>query len=193
MSKENKEIYLCGDFNIDLLKVDRGTYFLDFYSILNGYGILPSIVHPSRVVEGQRPSLIDNIFTNNLKDEISSGNIHLRLSEHFSQFASVNRSKIDIKKFVMCGRDYSRFADASFIDDVSIQRWNTTSNDADGLANDLLWRLDGCVNRHAPTKKLNRKEVQRKLNPWMTNEIMKLIGTRDRLFERKKGSLIILL
>ena len=186
MSKENKEIYLCGDFNIDLLKVDKGSYFLDFYSVLNSYGILPSIVHPSRVVGGQRPSLIDNIFTNNLRDEISSGNIHLTLSEHFSQFASVNRNKIDIKKFVMYGKDYSKFNDASFIDDVSIQGWNTTSDDADELMNDFLWRLDGCVHRHAPTKKLNRKEVQRKLNPWMTNEIMKLIKIRDRLFERKK-------
>ena len=36
----------------------------------------------------------------NLIGEISSGNIHLTLSEHFSQFASVNRSKIDIRKFV---------------------------------------------------------------------------------------------
>ena len=51
---------------------------------------------------------------------------------------------------------------------------------------DFLWRLDGCVDRHAPTKKLNPKEVKRRLNPWMTDKIMKLIRTRDRLFERKK-------
>ena len=51
ISKENKEIYLCGDFNIDLLKIDKGSYFLDFYNILNSYGILPSIIHTSRVVE----------------------------------------------------------------------------------------------------------------------------------------------
>ena len=51
---------------------------------------------------------------------------------------------------------------------------------------DFLWRLDGCVDRHAPTKKLNPKEIKRKLNPWMTNKIMKLIKIRDRLFERKK-------
>ena len=58
VSKENKEIYLCGDFNIDLLKVDKGSYFLDFYSVLNSYGILPSIVHPSRVVGQGRGSWV---------------------------------------------------------------------------------------------------------------------------------------
>ena len=86
----------------------------------------------------------------------------------------------------MFGKDFSKFSESSFKDDVSIQSWNTTSNDANHLVSDFLWRLDGCVNRHVPTKKLNEKEVKRRLNPWMTNDIMKLIKVRDRLFERKK-------
>lgn len=86
----------------------------------------------------------------------------------------------------MFGNDYSNFSESSFCDDVSIQNWNVTSNDANFLAHDISWRLDGCVLRHAPLKKLNQKEVKRRLNPWMTNKIMKLIGIRDRLFERKK-------
>ena len=49
-------------------------------------------------MENQTPSLIDNIFCNNISDEIISGNIYLTLSEHFSQFASVKRDKLDIKK-----------------------------------------------------------------------------------------------
>ena len=175
VSKENKEIYLCGDFNIDLLKINKGSYFLDFYNILNSYGILPSIIHPTRVVEGQQPSLIDNIFTNNLKDELCSGNIQFTLSEHFSQFVSVNRAAIDVKNVVIFGNDYSEFSEQSFCDDVSIQNWNTTSNDANALANDLRWRLDGCVERHAPLKKLPDKEVKRRLNPWMTNKILKIM------------------
>ncbi len=186
VSKENKEIYLCGDFNIDLLKVDKGSYFLDFYNVLNTYGLLPSIIHPSRVVEGQCPSLIDNIFTNNMKDEMCSGNTYLTLSEHFSQFASVKRSKIDLKYIVMYGNDFSNFSESSFQDDVSIQKWNNTSNDCNELTGDFLWRLDGCVTRHAPLKKLNRKEIKRKLNPWISKEILKLLKIRDRLFKRKK-------
>ena len=124
ISKEKKEIYICGDFNIDLLKIDKGSFYLDFYNVLNSYGILPSIIHPSRVVEAQRPSLIDNIFTNNLKDDILSGNIHLTLSEHFSQFVSVKRGEIDIKSIIMYGNDFSKISESSFADDVSIQNWN---------------------------------------------------------------------
>ena len=63
--EENKELYICGDFNIDLLKIDSVASYLKFYNILNTHGLLPFVVHPSRIVEGQIPSLIDNIFSNN--------------------------------------------------------------------------------------------------------------------------------
>ena len=93
LSKVNKEIYICGDFNIDLLKIDDINSYLEFYNLLSSYSLLPLIIHPTRVVDGQEPSLIDNIFSNNVSDEIISGNIYLTISEHFSQFASVKREK----------------------------------------------------------------------------------------------------
>ena len=36
---------------------------LEFYSLLNSHGLLPFIVQPTRVVDSQTPSLIDNIFS----------------------------------------------------------------------------------------------------------------------------------
>ena len=38
----------------------------------------------------------------------------------------------------------------------------------------------------APIKKLSPKEIKTKLNPWITNDILKLIRIRDRLYARKK-------
>ena len=54
----------------------------------------------------------------------------------------------------MYGRDYSKFSEDQFRDDVSIQQWNMSSNDPNLLMNDLVWKLDGCADRHAPTKNL---------------------------------------
>ena len=153
---------------------------------MNSYGLLPLIIHPSRVVEGQTPSLIDNIFSNNIHENILSGNIYLTLSEHFSQFASVVRDKIDVRKINMVGRDYSKFSADTYRDDVSIQNWNLSSNDTNFLMGDFVWKITGCSDRHAPIKKLNPKEIKLKLNPWMTPELLKLIRIRDRLFARKK-------
>ena len=147
---------------------------------------MPLILHPSRVVDGNIPSLIDNIFSNNIDHETVSGNIYLNLSEHFPQFASINRGKIDVKKILMFGRDMSKFNEQNYRDDVSIQKWLHDTDDPNLLMSDLIWRLDGSTNRHAPVKKLNPTEIKTRLKPWITPDIRKLIKIRDKLFARKK-------
>ena len=54
----------------------------------------PHIIQPTRLTENTA-TCIDNIFSNNIQDEIVSGNILFPLSEHLSQFVSVKREKID--------------------------------------------------------------------------------------------------
>ena len=190
VSSENKEIYICGDFNIDLLKLDSCNNYLTFHNLLVSYGFLPLIIHPTRVVEGQEPSLIDNIFSNNISDEITSGNIYLTLSEHFSQFASVRREKMDTKKINIFQRDFSKYSANDFYDDVSIQNWNYELNDSSDLFCDFFWKLKGSTDRHAPLKKLNAKEVKLKSKPWITAELSKMIRIKNKLFQRKKDSLV---
>ena len=97
LTKENKEIYLCGDFNIDLLQIETNNHNQQFYNMLCSYGFLPKIIQPTRVTENTS-SLINNIFSNNnIIDETKSGNILLTLSEHFSQFVSVIRERLDYR------------------------------------------------------------------------------------------------
>ena len=48
-----------------------------------------------------------------------SGNIFLTQSEHFSQFVSIKREKIDYKNLNIFLRDYSKFQSQQFCDDVS--------------------------------------------------------------------------
>ena len=40
LTKENKEIYLCGDFNIDLLQIETNNHYQQFYNMLCSYGFL---------------------------------------------------------------------------------------------------------------------------------------------------------
>ena len=137
------------------------------------------------MVEGQFFSLVDNILSNNLNDSVSSDNIYLNLSEHFSKFVSIKRDKIDLKKITMYGRDRSNFSADYFRDDVSIQQWSSSGTDVNVLTGDFLWRITGCTDRHAPVKKLSPKDVKLRLKPWITTHICKLIKIRDRLYARK--------
>ena len=57
-------------------------------------------------------------------------------------------------------RDYSSFTNESFRDDISIQKWNYSYNNVQDLFNDFYVKLDGCVIRHAPLKKVIAKRDQ---------------------------------
>ena len=186
---KEKEVYICSDFNIDLLKIGSINSNQEYYNLLCSYGLLPQVIQPTRVVENRFPSLIDNIFTNNITD----GNIYLTLSEHFSQFISIKREKIDNKSESVFTRDHANFSSESFRDDISIQNWNNRYDNINDQFNDFHWRLDECINRHAPfKKKLSPGEIKLKCKPGISNTITKMIKVRNKLFAWKKGNQIML-
>ena len=82
----------------------------------------------------------------------------------------------------------SKFEKNAFIDDVSIQNWNTHDADTNTKFNDFLWRLEGCVDRHAPIKKLTKKEIKKKEKPWITEELLKLIKAKEKYFHAHKSN-----
>ena len=86
----------------------------------------------------------------------------------------------------MYSRDYSKYSAIDWRDDMSSQIWNFDSNDSNILVDDMIRKLQSCADRHAPVKKLNVKEIKLKSKPWITNDILKLIKMRDKLFARKK-------
>ena len=97
INKSNKECYLTGDFNIDLLKYDSHNQSAEFINSLTALSFLPTILQPSRITDHSF-TLIDNIFSNNFDNETTSGNILLLLSDHFPQFLFVNKHIPRIKK-----------------------------------------------------------------------------------------------
>ena len=67
-----------------------------------------------------------------------------------------------------------------------IQNWNNKYDPINDQFNDFHWRLDECINRHAPIKKLSPGAIKLKSKPWITNKITKMIKFRNKLFDRKK-------
>ena len=67
VASENKEVYLCGDFNIDLLVDEINNYQL--YLICSS-GFLPlKLFNLPELWDNQTPSLNDNIFCDNLTQD----------------------------------------------------------------------------------------------------------------------------
>ena len=77
----NKKLFLMGDFNIDLLRIDVDTPITNFFDVVTAN---PHIIIPTRITSITR-TLIDNIYSNatNFKEGIS-GNLTLAISDHLA-------------------------------------------------------------------------------------------------------------
>ena len=64
LSNHSREIYLTGDFNIDLLKSEDHPMTNDFVNLILSHNLLPLIYKPTRITVDSC-TLIDNILTNN--------------------------------------------------------------------------------------------------------------------------------
>ena len=82
--KENKNVFLLGDFNVDFLKYDNHAGTNEFIDSLSSYMYLPYILHPSRVT-GLLQTIIDNIFSNYVSKEAVCGNLTSTISDHHPQ------------------------------------------------------------------------------------------------------------
>ena len=187
INKENKEVYISGDFNIDLLKYEDNLKYQEFYNMMTSNGFLPQITLPTRITDTTM-SIIDNIYSNIFSDEHFSGNAIIKIADHLLQFVSVSTVKIQSKKTIIYKRDFKQFDEHKFIDDISIQNWNNNCPDINNKYNDFIWRLGECVNRHAPIKKMNKREYNLKSKPWITKNIQQKIIHRNRLFVKKKNN-----
>ena len=83
--KNNKVLYITGDFNIDLIKQDTHSQTKHFIDTIFGMGLFPLITKPSRITN-HSATLIDNIFTNNIHHKNISGLIINDITDHLPIF-----------------------------------------------------------------------------------------------------------
>ena len=184
LNKEKKEIYIAGDFNIDLLQYETNNKCRDFYNLITSNGFLPLITQPSRFSDTTQ-TLIDNIFTNTFDRDCESGNILVEFADHLTQFASIKKvlnTKSNEPTYIL---DDSKFDQNLFIEDLSIQQFKQ-DNDPSAYFLDLNWRYESCVLRHNKFRKLTKKENKSKQKPWISPAILVKINHRNELFRRKK-------
>ena len=113
-----KPVYVMTDANINLLSFDSCNYAQDFLLTLQSLNLTPCIDKPTRVHRNSF-SLIDNIFTNKVNENIISGNIISDISDHFSQFCLTSSLVVKGKPDRPLARDFSQFSEENFIHDLS--------------------------------------------------------------------------
>ena len=63
ITKTNKKLFIAGDFNINLLKLDHHLQTSNFLNTMASFKLIPVILRPTRITE-ITATLIEHIYTN---------------------------------------------------------------------------------------------------------------------------------
>jgi endonuclease/exonuclease/phosphatase (EEP) superfamily protein YafD len=193
LGKQNNDIMLAGDFNIDLLlatKTQKHGQFLDLF-ISNGFQ--PNICLPTRVQA--TATLIDNIFykKSNLNTSLSSGIIVSQISDHFPYFSCLNQNLSPCKppkyKYI---QSYNERSINNFIRDIENTDFLTYLNQDKDFNPDINYdTLEKLLidkrNKFFPIKKVRVNKHKHKICPWITTGIIRSIKYRDKLYKKFKS------
>ena len=182
-------IYLCGDFNIDLLKINSKNHYNTFYNSLTAAGYLPRISLPTRVTN-HSATLTDSIFSTEL-DNNNSAVIVNNISDHqmictystnTANKCSTSRKKIiEIKKTDQ--QALEKFLNK--LRNINITDHLKLNDNADPNLNFTIF-MEHFMNlkQECFRKKLVRFDKKKhNINPWLTAGILKSINSKDKLYK----------
>ena len=133
-------------------------------------------------------TIIDNIYANTFNNNTISGNVLIQVADHFIQFTSVGKKKISTLTNNYYKRDFKNLNEQSLLNDLSIQNWDNNIQDGNSNYNDFISTLENTTNKHAPIRKMSKKEIKLKNKPWITPLIQKEIQHGNKLFVKRKNS-----
>ena len=175
---EEKEIYLIGDINRDLLNNHINNVWTEY---MEPFGLTQLVSKATRVTSNSR-TLIDHIYSNCPENVNSLDVPNIGLSDHFPIFFTrkMHVQPPKTNHFTISYRSFKNFNEAKFIEDLQSVPWDTIKlfDDTDDIMEAWLDLFLQVVDTHVPVK---QHRVKHKNQPqWMTPEILDAIKCRDR-------------
>ena len=188
IKRENKNTLILGDFNYDLLNHENSEHISKFLHMMIENSFQPCILEPTRIIFGNKPSLVDNIFSNSLEPVIS-GNLYQKISDHLPNFVIINNSKPQKKKEFVKKRCPKNFDPIEFQNDLlQLILHKIVNFDEFYQAYDYSHKmLLNILNKYFPLKILTKKEIELERKPWITQGILtstKIKNKTYRLFAK---------
>lgn len=194
--KGNKAVFICGDFNIDLLNPNHHKTTGEFINTMYSTSLFPEITRLSRITS-HCATLIDNIFSNDIDNRIISGLLINDISDHlpvFTVFESIDRKNKQVKQ-TEYGRVRSNKSINALKNDLMAQNWDMIyqERDIDNAYETFLETFKSLYDKHCPIKEYNRK-LKYTNCPWITKGLhnaCKKKNTLYRDFLRKRQKIYI--
>ena len=184
----NKNIFLLGDSNIDLLDYGRIDNVTKYVDMLGEHGFAPVISRPTRITN-HSATIIDHIFVNNCHAITKSGIITESLSDHLATFVGIildsNRisCKLQDDPLELLTRVINDENITKFEQEISATDWNFLNSiyTADAKFNAFERKYEEIYNRNFPlkTKKPNRRK---NVKPWILEWLQLACDRKNKLY-----------
>ena len=179
LSKESsKNIFLLGDFNIDLLKFNSCSSVCNFLDELSSGYFMPQIFLSSRITRSSK-KLIDNIFCNipQSSEQNISANLTTTYSDHLPQ----------VRKLNVFIRDWKTFNNATFSANYKSTDWPNVMEIDKGnpnlsFHNNYIEEVEKIISNYAPLRKSRKRELKFQSKPWISSGLQKSIAIKNKLF-----------
>ena len=186
IKKQEKPLFLTGDFNINSLDYSRNIFVRDFFNLVFQNGIFPVINRPTRVTKTSA-TVIDHILTNTIIDwQLQSGIVKTDISDHFAVFSLI---KTDLEqsniKNIVIKRDINENSIEHFKFLFNSIDWNlvtqtSTPNDSYNIFLDKFVQI---YDQAFPERKIEIK-TKNLISPWITRGLKKSSRKKQRLYEK---------
>ena len=187
INSENKKCYLLGDYNINLLNIDKHTDTNEFLDMMYTHSLFPNITKPTRIY-GKSSTLIDNIFSNDLlgPTQTLSGILETDIGDHYPVFHIVDMSLYPKENLYQKCRSVTDENTSKFIDALNSQDWTNilSCSDAQKAYTSFHVEFSRLYNACFPIKYIKQGYKNRK--PWLTKALKKSIKIKNCLFKRYK-------
>lgn len=183
ITRENKEVYFMGDFNIDMTKTDMSA--LKLLNTLSSFAFHNHVQNPTRITQTSK-TLLDNIFSNATdSNEFTNGILYFDASDHLPIFTISQRTapkNINSPTHIIKRNETDNNIEL-LKSDLGQEEWNDVflETDADKAYDIFLNKLIFYYNKNIP---LIKKKIHKKnKHPWITKGIMRSIKTRNKMYK----------
>ena len=182
IQSKNKLAYILGDYNINILKYKKHSSTGNFLDLMYSNNFIPTITRPTRSISS---TLIDNIYTNNIDDLMSTthGILICDITDHFPVFniiPAIEDRELDLYS-------YRRIIDFKnkqiFKDLVANANWENifSYNDTQSPFTAFHSKLVKLYDQAFPKKRI--KLTYRTKNPWLTEGLKISIKRKNVLYK----------
>ena len=145
----------------------------------------PCIIQPTRIVDKQKPSLIDNIFINSIENPIS-GNRD-KISDHFPNFIIINKYSEKREKSEDNYKRNTKNYNKIVFQNQLVEKFSKVYNkdlQVDNLSKSIIDTFTETLNENALMVNMTKKEIKNKQRPWITKGILKAIQIKTKWLKR---------